>query len=292
MNDGGEKHGSEQPPSSSSVPLNEDDNTAASTLAEDIKTDKGFVTWDGPDDRNNPMNFPHWRKVLTTGIIILISLNMYVTTFYDVYHIEMKLLCSNMGASAPSTTTGVIAVEFNVSDEVTLLITSLYVVGYIIGPILWSGLSEVIGRRPVLVSTLLLYTLFNLGPALARNAATILVTRFFAGLFASAPLTLGGGAMADIWAPVPRGTAVVLFSAAVFAGPIMGPIFSSFIVASFLGWRWVFWIMMIFSGFCWIICFVLLPETFAPVLLQKKVRYSNHCIAYDYLIRTSTGTAT
>ena len=33
------------------------------------------------------------------------------------------------------------------------------------------------------------YTLFQLGPTLGNNFATLIVTRFFAGLFAAAPLT-------------------------------------------------------------------------------------------------------
>ena len=41
---------------------------------------------------------------------------------------------------------------------------------------------------------------------------------------------------------------------------------------SHLGWRWIFWLLMIFSGFCWIVVALFLPETFSPVLLQKKAQ--------------------
>ena len=44
------------------------------------------------------------------------------------------------------------------------------------------------------------------------------------------------------------------------------------VVESYLGWRWVFWTMMIFAGTCTIIMFFTQPETFAPVILQNKVR--------------------
>jgi DHA1 family multidrug resistance protein-like MFS transporter len=43
------------------------------------------------------------------------------------------------------------------------------------------------------------------------------------------------------------------------------------VVESYLGWRWVFWIMMIFAGVCTVIMLFTLPETYAPVILQKKV---------------------
>jgi len=41
--------------------------------------------------------------------------------------------------------------------------------------------------------TMIAYTLFHLGQALAQNIETLLVTRFFAGFFAVAPLTNCGG---------------------------------------------------------------------------------------------------
>jgi MFS family permease len=44
------------------------------------------------------------------------------------------------------------------------------------------------------------------------------------------------------------------------------------ITASSLGWRWVFWVMMIFAGSCTLLCLFFLPETFSPVLLARKAK--------------------
>jgi MFS transporter, DHA1 family, multidrug resistance protein len=44
------------------------------------------------------------------------------------------------------------------------------------------------------------------------------------------------------------------------------------VVESQLGWRWVFWIMMIYAAACTVIMFVILPETFTPVLLATKAK--------------------
>jgi MFS transporter, DHA1 family, multidrug resistance protein len=144
--------------------------------------------------------------------------------------------------------------------------------GYVVGPIFWSGLSETYGRRPVFIFTLFMYTISILGQSLGNNIQTILVTRFFGGFFASAPLTNGGGFIADIWDAVGRGVAITIFSAAVFVGPIVGPIVGAFVVPSYLGWRWDFWILMILSGTCLVLSVLFLPETFHPVLLQKKAK--------------------
>jgi MFS transporter, DHA1 family, multidrug resistance protein len=103
----------------------------------------------------------------------------------------------------------------------------MFLVGYIFGPMFWGPGSEIIGRRPVLVFSLSFYTIFHLGQVLARNMTTIIITRFFAGFFASAPLTTCGGVIADIWDPVNRGLAASAFAMNVFLGPVLGPVIGS-----------------------------------------------------------------
>lgn len=96
--------------------------------------------------------------------------------------------------------------------------------GYVFGPLLWGPGSELFGRRPIMTITLCLYTIFHLGQALAPNMETLLVTRFISGFFACAPLTNGGGLIADIWDPVGRGPSTSMFSTMVFLGPCFGPL--------------------------------------------------------------------
>jgi DHA1 family multidrug resistance protein-like MFS transporter len=66
------------------------------------------------------------------------------------------------------------------------------------------------GRRPVFLWTFLLVVLFQIGEALAKNIATLLVCRFFSGVFAASPITNAGGVVADIWDPVGRGAAMAV----------------------------------------------------------------------------------
>lgn len=79
---------------------------------------------------------------------------------------------------------------------------------------------------------------FSFGSATAKDIQTILITRFFAGLFGSAPVTNTGGVLGDIWSPQQRGTAIVGYAFAVVGGPTIGPIAGGAIVSSYLRWRW------------------------------------------------------
>lgn len=96
----------------------------------------------------------------------------------------------------------------------------------LVQPLVWGPGSELVGRRVTFIVAMITYTLFMLGQALAQNIQTLLVTRFFAGFFACAPLTNSGGVIADIWDVEGRGLAMSLFTASVFLGPVLGPIVS------------------------------------------------------------------
>ena len=212
------------------------------------------MDWDGPNDPENPQNWSQGRKWRLTVLASFLTVNV---TF---------------ASSAPSSATQQLAQQFNIGTVTATLITSLFLAGYCLGPIIWSTTSELVGRKVVLSVSMLMYTLFILGQALAQNPQTLFVTRFISGTCAAAPLTIAGGVIADMWDPVGRGFAMSLFSCAVFIGPVLGPIIGGFVTQSYLGWRWVFWVMMIFAAFCWILIVLFMPETFAPVLLMRKAK--------------------
>jgi len=77
-----------------------------------------------------------------------------------------------------------------------------------LGPLLWGPLSEIFGRRPIFIITFIAYIGFQVGCALSKNTASILVFRFLGGTFAAAPLTNSGALIADIWDGDHRGKAM------------------------------------------------------------------------------------
>jgi len=130
-----------------------------------------------------------------------------------------------------------------------------------------------LGRRPIFIITLTALTLLYLGQSLAPNIQTLLVTRFLSGVFGVAPLSNCGGVIVDIWPASGRGASTAIFTASVFFGGALGPVVGSFITESYLGWRWLFWILMIYGGCLTSLTVLVWPETYAPVLLQKKAKY-------------------
>jgi MFS family permease len=130
-------------------------------------------------------------------------------------------------------------------------------------------MSEIYGRQVLFCGTYAMLTVFNAGAAGSQNMATLLILRFFAGAFGSSPLTNAGGVIADIFPANQRGLGMSVFAAAPFLGPAIGPIVGGF-VGETVGWRWVEGVMAIFTGVLWIAGALYIPETYPPVLLQKR----------------------
>ena len=138
------------------------------------------------------------------------------------------------------------------------------------GPIIWGPLSELYGRKIPLFFGFIVFAIFQIPVAVAQNIQTIMLARFFVGVFGSAPLAIIGGTIADFWGPVERGFALGLFAGATFIGPVAGPIVGGFITQSYLGWRWTAWITLIMASFFGVLACLICSESYAPVLLQRK----------------------
>ena len=49
-----------------------------------------------------------------------------------------------------------------------------------------------------------------------------------------------------------------------------GPIVGGFVTQSYLGWRWTAWLTLFFGAFNFTVALILVPETYAPVLLKRR----------------------
>ncbi|OQE46397.1 hypothetical protein PENCOP_c001G08100 [Penicillium coprophilum] len=209
------------------------------------------VSWI-PNDPRNPMNYSELKKWTLTMLVAVATLAV------------------SLVSSAYTGGLREIIMQFNIGQEVATLGVSLFVLGFAIGPLLWAPLSELFGRQVLFIGTYAALTAFNAGVAGAQNSWTIIILRFFAGSFGSSPLTNAGGVIADMFPAQQRGTAMSMFAAAPFLGPIIGPIAGGFIGMSDGGWRWVMGFLAAFSGTVWILGGLLIPETYAPVLLRRR----------------------
>lgn len=138
-----------------------------------------------------------------------------------------------------------------------------------LGPMAFSPASELVGRKPVYVSTVFLAVVFIIPCAVSKNIGTLLVCRLIDGIAFSAPMTLVGGTLADLWRTEERGVPMAAFSAAPFIGPAIGPLVGGFL-SDAAGWRWLYWIQLILAGVVFLLITFTLPETYTPTILAKR----------------------
>ncbi|KAI4868475.1 MFS general substrate transporter [Hypoxylon rubiginosum] len=233
-------------------------------------SDDPFIVDFLPDDPKNPMKFSKWKK---WGITILQAFAVLAVSFVS---------------TAYSGGIGDVIREFHISNEVAILGVSLFVLGFALGPLLWAPLSEMFGRQKLFFLTYMVLTAFNAGAAGAPNIQTLIILRFFAGTFGSSPLTNSGGVIADMFIAQERGLATAIFATAPFLGPSIGPIAGGFLgVAG--GWRWVEGLTATFTGLLWIMCSLLVPETYAPILLRKRAAKLSKVSGKVYVSKLDAG---
>jgi multidrug resistance protein len=152
-----------------------------------------------------------------------------------------------------------------------VLVNSLVLIGVGLSPLLLAPLSEVYGRKPILLYGSLFFLVWNVSCGAATTLAQLLALRLLSGFGASVADSIAGGVLADLWRPDERGRAFAIFMAAPLLGPAIGPICGAFISEG-IGWRWIFWIISIASAAVIVIAAVLLPEMYEPRLEQTRRR--------------------
>ncbi|PRP80127.1 polyamine transporter [Planoprotostelium fungivorum] len=217
-------------------------------------TDPYLVAFENGDVRD-PYNWPLWRKLYATVGIVAISFSTCVAS-------------GTFSGAAEAVQT-----EFGVSSIATTMVTALFLLGYAFGPLFMSPLSNRYGRKPIYLITWGLFVLFQIPLALAPNYATLLIFQILAGVISSVPLVNTSGSIEDIFNSLDSSWPFVFQGAAACIGPSVGAPISAYICLS-LGWRWIFWIQMIFLGL--IFLFLLsMPETSAEKLLKDMADRKN-----------------
>ncbi|CAO2647530.1 Nn.00g084520.m01.CDS01 [Neocucurbitaria sp. VM-36] len=210
-----------------------------------------LVTWDGDADPLNPRSMTSLRR----WTIVLIC--------------SASSLCVTCTSSLYTSTYSQLKPEFGTSRLVCTLGLSLFVMGLGTGPMILSPLSEFFGRRPIYIGSLTFFLIWMIPCAVAQNIQTMLVARFLDGLAGSAFLSVAGGTVGDMFGKHELSAPMMVYTAAPFIGPEIGPLIGGFIVEN-TTWRWCFYVLVIWSGLQLVLIVLFVPETYHPVLLRRK----------------------
>ncbi|KAJ5731299.1 uncharacterized protein N7483_005807 [Penicillium malachiteum] len=240
-----------------------------------------MVEFDGPDDFLHPHNWPlrkktsghnHWHDDQCDKWMLTESRFRIAQACI----LSFSAWLGGFNSAVSSAAAPVIMKVFEFGEEVASLGAALFVLEFATGPVIWASGSELYGRRPSILVGMLGFAIFSISTVVSKDTQTLMISRFFSGLFSASPITLVSAILGDMFASSQRGITISLYTMAVFGGPFTAPSVGGFVVNSYLGWRWCFFFPAIFGFGMLIFCFLFVQETYPPILFVGKAYVLRH----------------
>lgn len=181
-------------------------------------------------------------------------------------------MCSMVGPLSANTYMpglGMIAEEFAVSEVAAYQTLSSYLLCFALSSLFVGAISDSLGRRPVMMGGLCLYSLSCLICAVSFNYESFLIGRISMGIFASTGTVLAMAVTRDLFSGR-QAQEITSLIAVIFAlAPAFAPIIGGWLVVLF-GWRSVFIFLAGFALLMACITYFLLHETHPP---EKRTEF-------------------
>ena len=167
------------------------------------------------------------RRAITVSVMLAAMMNSLDTTIANV---ALPHIQGSVAASA---------------DEISWVLTSYIVAAAIVTP-LTGWLADRLGRKTVLVWSIVGFTAASGLCGLATNLQEIVLFRLLQGVFGASLQPMSQAAMLDMAPPGEQAQATGIWSMGALLGPILGPTVGGWLTESFT-WRWVFFINLPFG---------------------------------------------
>ncbi|KAK3701217.1 hypothetical protein LTR37_015596 [Vermiconidia calcicola] len=203
------------------------------------------------NDQENPKEWRYRDKLTNMGVIACMAI--------------LAPLASSMF------TPGIdqIAEGLDTTSGTVIGCTTGFVIMLGIGPLILAPLSETFGRRPLYLVCFGMFTLLQIPAALTPNIETLIAVRTLSGFFGSVSIANGGGTISDMCGPEERASIFGWYLLGPLLGPTIGPLIGGVIVQR-LGWRWIFWFLLIVCAVNTLAGYIFLRETYAPKILATR----------------------
>lgn len=159
----------------------------------------------------------------------------------------------------------------NPSSNISLIIT-VYFVGMALGQLVYGPVADRFGRRPAILSGLLLYAIGAVASALAPSFAVLLIARLVWGLGAAAPAGLRPAIARDLYRGDEMARVTTIIMAAFLLGPVFVPLLGDLLIR-IAPWQIIFWFSasLAIVGAIWCLQFgeTLLEENRRPLQFSE-----------------------
>ncbi|KAI8974223.1 MFS general substrate transporter [Trametes punicea] len=161
-----------------------------------------------------------------------------------------------------------IARELGSSGPIISLAVSLSLITASAGSLLWATYSGSYGRRTIFLVSLPCLCIGSAGVALSYSVPILMFWRVVQAFGASSGMSVGAGAIGDIYRLEERGSAMGIFFGASLFGPAIAPLCGGF-ATHYFSWRLAQWALFVMGLFALVPVFLFLPETLDPEKLRR-----------------------
>lgn len=163
------------------------------------------------------------------------------------------------------------------------MVTSAFVLGFAVGALVLSPMSEVYGRRELYIWTYAAFVVLSGIIGLLKSAPLIILMRFLGGIAGSFTQAVAPAVIADMFRADERGFVLALFTLAGLMGQMLGPIFCGFLDSAF-GWRSLAVFIASLAAPTWIAMTFTFPETYASTLLRRRAARMESILGVPHLV--------
>ncbi|CCE63614.1 hypothetical protein TPHA_0F01290 [Tetrapisispora phaffii CBS 4417] len=176
--------------------------------------------------------------------------------------------------------------QFDVDENMVNVTVVVYLIFQGLSPTFCGGLADLFGRRPVILTGMLIYTVASIGLACSNSYGVIVFLRCLQSAGISPTISISSGAVGDFTVKSERGTFVGAVSGLVLLGQAFGSLIGAALAASF-NWRAIFWFLTIGCGVSMMVAFFVLPETKRTIVGNLSIRPNIYIIELQFLALNS-----
>ncbi|KAK6383156.1 hypothetical protein LTR65_010393 [Meristemomyces frigidus] len=195
------------------------------------------------DDPRDPLNWPLWRRDLTTGILCLLSVIASTLS---------PLLAAN---------TLTLTLYFKRSFTDIALLTGYHLLGVGVAGFIFVASARVWGKRHLyILGTVIIMISSAWGGGSNHNYRSLLAARFFQGVGLAPFEALVNASVGDLYFVHERGKRMALSNLSLFGGAFFTPVIVGKLTST-LGWQWSFYLLAIFTAAMLPLVILFVPET-------------------------------
>ena len=135
-------------------------------------------------------------------------------------------------------------------EQISWVLTS-YIIAMAIFTPLMGWLANRIGRRRVMLYSIMSFTIVSGLCGMAVNLEELILFRMLQGLTGAALVPLSQANLLDTYPQEEHGKAMAIFGMAAITGPLLGPLLGGWLTDN-LSWRWCFFINLPLGLFAWL----------------------------------------